>query len=182
MRPEILFPLFAPSATLKGVGPKLAPLVEKLAGPLVRDLAFTLPQGIVRRRPTTVANAIDGEVQTFTVRIDAHQPPGRAGLPYRIRCADETGFLFLTYFKVFGDSLMRSHPVGAARIVSGKAERYNNVELQITHPDYLVDAGRPDEVPQVEPIYPATAGLPARTVRRLALRWPSASWWARSSS
>ena len=32
MRPEILFPLFAPSASLKGVGPKLAPLLERLAG------------------------------------------------------------------------------------------------------------------------------------------------------
>ena len=28
MRPEILFPLFAPSETVKGVGPRLAPLVE----------------------------------------------------------------------------------------------------------------------------------------------------------
>lgn len=188
MRPEILFPLFAPSATLKGVGPKLAPLVEKLAGPLVRDLAFTLPQGIVRRRPTTVADAIEGEIQTFTVRIDAHQPPGKQGLPYRIRAADETGFIFLTYFKVFGDSLLKAHPVGASRIVSGRAERYS-VELQITHPDYVVDAGRPDDVPEIEPIYPATAGLPARTVRRLAMNalercpelpeWLDSGWKAR---
>ena len=43
MRPEILFPLFAPVRTLKGVGPKLAPLVEKLAGPLVRDVAVPAP-------------------------------------------------------------------------------------------------------------------------------------------
>ncbi|HEY5008439.1 MAG TPA: hypothetical protein VII42_10565, partial [Caulobacteraceae bacterium] len=40
MRPEILFPLFAPATSLKGVGPKLAPLVERLAGPLVRDVLF----------------------------------------------------------------------------------------------------------------------------------------------
>ena len=38
MRPEILFPLFAPASSLKGVGPKIAPLVEKAAGPRVRDL------------------------------------------------------------------------------------------------------------------------------------------------
>ena len=44
MRPEILFPLFASSATLKGVGPKLAPLVERVAGPLARDLAFLAPR------------------------------------------------------------------------------------------------------------------------------------------
>ena len=32
MRPEILFPLFSPVSTLKGVGPKVEPLVQKLAG------------------------------------------------------------------------------------------------------------------------------------------------------
>jgi ATP-dependent DNA helicase RecG len=34
MRPEILFPLFTSVSTLKGVGPRVAPLVEKLAGPV----------------------------------------------------------------------------------------------------------------------------------------------------
>lgn len=169
MRPEILFPLFTPSAKLKGVGPKLAPLLERVAGPLVRDVAFTLPQSVVRRRRTTVVEARDGEVQTFTVRIDEHMPPRRTGLPYRIRAIDPTGFVYLVYFKVFGDSLLKAHPVGAARVVSGKVDRSFGNELQITHPDYFLDAGRADEVPDIEPIYPATAGLPPRSVRRFAL-------------
>ncbi|MDB5440479.1 MAG: ATP-dependent helicase RecG, partial [Caulobacteraceae bacterium] len=191
MRPEILFPLFASSASLKGVGPKLAPLVERLAGPLVRDLAFTLPQALIHRRQTTIADAIDGQVQTFIVRIDAHLPPGKPGLPYRIRVADETGFLFLIYFKVFGDSLLRQHPVGAARAVSGEAKRFNTVELQITHPDWLIDAGKADEIPTVEAVYPATAGLPSRMVRRFALEalaktpdlpeWVDAGWKAKNA-
>ena len=134
MRPEILFPLFAPSASLKGVGQKLAPLLERLAGPLIRDVAFTLPQSLVHRRRTNAADARDGEIQTFVVRIDAHFPPGRPGLPYKLRTIDETGFLFLIYFKVFGDSLLKNNPVGAARAISGRAERFNG-ELPITHPD-----------------------------------------------
>lgn len=170
MRPEILFPLFAPATSLKGVGPKFAPLVERLAGPLVRDLLFLLPQDVIERRRTTVAEARSGEVQTFVVRIDAHLPPARRNAPYRIRALDETGYLFLIYFKVFGDHLVRQHPPGAARAVSGKAERFEGTgELQITHPDYLIDAGRLEEIPLVEAVYPATAGLPSRTVRRLAL-------------
>ena len=40
MRPEILFPLFAPITSLKGVGPRVAPLLERVAGPLVRDVLF----------------------------------------------------------------------------------------------------------------------------------------------
>ena len=49
MRPEILFPLFADVATLKGVGGKLAPLVAKAAGERVRDLLFLPPASLVQR-------------------------------------------------------------------------------------------------------------------------------------
>ncbi|MFT4251838.1 MAG: hypothetical protein QM608_05085, partial [Caulobacter sp.] len=65
MRPESLFPLYAAISTLKGVGPRVAPLVEKLAGPLVRDVLFSLPQALIRRTPTTAALAQDGQVATF---------------------------------------------------------------------------------------------------------------------
>ncbi len=180
MRPEILFPLFADVGTLKGLGPKLRPLVAKLAGEQVRDLLFLAPSGLVDRRERRIAEVQEGEVATLRVRIDAHQPPGRAGHPYRIRVADETGFAFLSWFKVFGDTLARSHPVGAERIASGKAERFNT-ELQLVHPDYLVPPERAGDVPLHEAVYPATAGLPARTVRRLALaaleRAPELAEW-----
>ncbi len=168
MRPEILFPLFADVGALKGLGPKLRPLVAKLAGERVRDLMFLAPTGLVDRRMRRIDEVQEGEVATLRVRIDAHQPPGRAGHPYRIRVADETGFAFLSWFKVFGDQLQRNHPLGAERIASGRAERFNT-ELQIIHPDYLVPMERAAEVPLHEPVYPATAGLPARTVRRLVL-------------
>ena len=169
MRPEILFPLFAPSTSLKGVGPKIAPLVEKLAGPLVRDVLLLAPSGVVERRRAKAAEAREGEAQIFLVRIDAHLPPRSAAQPYRIRVADETGFLFLVYFKVFGDSLKRQHPPGALRAVSGRVQRWEHgVEYQINHPDYLLPAERIDEIPTFEAIYPATAGLPSRTVRKLA--------------
>ena len=169
MRPEILFPLFAPSTSLKGVGPKIAPLVERLAGPLVRDLLLLAPSGVVERHRATAAEAREGEAQIFLVRIDAHLPPRGAGQPYRIRVADETGFLFLVYFKVFGDSLKRQHPEGAWRAVSGRVERWKfGVEFQINHPDYVLPADRLDEIPAFEAVYPATAGLASRTVRRLA--------------
>jgi ATP-dependent DNA helicase RecG len=188
MRPEILFPLFAQVETLKGVGPKLAPLVEKTAGPLVRDLMFLAPQGLVQRRPTSTAEARDAEVVILQVVIDAHQPPARAGLPYRIRARDETGFVFLNWFKGHGPHLARYHPVGERRSVSGKAERYSG-DLQIAHPDYIVPIERLDEIPRHEPVYPATAGLPSRTLRKLAAEalarapvmpeWQDPAWRAR---
>ena len=169
MRPEILFPLFAPSTSLKGVGPKVAPLVERLAGPLVRDVLLLAPSGVVERRHAKAAEAREGEAQIFQVRVDAHLRPRTSAQPYRIRVADDTGFLFLVYFKVFGDSLERQHPPGALRAVSGRVQRWEKgVEYQINHPDYMLPAERADEIPAFEAIYPATAGLPSRTVRKLA--------------
>ncbi|MFZ5669845.1 MAG: ATP-dependent DNA helicase RecG [Pseudomonadota bacterium] len=188
MRPEILFPLFAPATTLKGVGPKVAPLVERVAGPLVRDLLFLGPQALVHRVPTQVAAAVDGQVQSFIVQVEAHQKPPRMDIPWKIRCFDGTAFLTLVWFKGHGDHLMRQHPVGARRAVSGRIERWGG-EIQMAHPDYILPAERAAEIPEVEAVYPATQGLPSRTIRKLALEalarapdlpeWQDAAWLAR---
>ncbi|MDB5438078.1 MAG: ATP-dependent helicase RecG [Caulobacteraceae bacterium] len=188
MRPEILFPLFAPSSSLKGVGPKLAPQVERLAGPLVRDLLFLQPQRLVLRRLATFADAVEGEIVTVTLEIEAHQSPRRSDLPWRIRGFDGAGFITLTFFGAKGDYLIRQHPVGSRRVASGRIERYG-AEVQMVHPDYLLPAERAAEIPEIEAVYPATAGLHARTVRKLALEaldrapvlaeWQDPAWLAR---
>ncbi|OYX67513.1 MAG: ATP-dependent DNA helicase RecG, partial [Caulobacter sp. 32-67-35] len=191
MRPEILFPLFTPVSTLKGVGPRVAPLVERLAGPIVRDVLFTVPTSVIRRIATTVDRAVDGQVQTFIVSIDAHQPPSRLGQPWKIRAWDETGFLTLTWFKGHGPHLERQHPPGSRRAVSGKVERPERFasEFQMAHPEYILPEERAGEIPDFEPVYPATAGLPSRTFRRFALEalsraaplpeWLDPAWQAR---
>ncbi|WP_297510076.1 ATP-dependent DNA helicase RecG [uncultured Caulobacter sp.] len=191
MRPEILFPLFSSVSTLKGVGPRVAPLVEKLAGPIVRDVLFTPPTGLIRRAVTTVDKAVEGQVQTFVVTIDAHQPPQRVGYPWKVRAWDGTGFLTLIWFKGYGPHLERQHPKGARRAVSGKVERPDGFasELQIAHPDYLVEEARADDIPDIETVYPATHGLPSRVFRKFALEalsrapdlpeWQDDAWRAR---
>ena len=165
MRPEILFPLYREIAGLKGVGPRIEPALKRIAGPLVRDLLYTAPHNLVVREPATIATAREGAVQTFNVLIDQHQRSSRPGAPYKIRALDETGFLHIIFFKVFGDHLERAHPVGARRLVSGKVERWL-AEVQISHPDYLVDAGEADRIPRLEAVYPATEGLTSRQARR----------------
>ena len=47
MRPEILFPLFAPVTNLPGVGPRLAKLIENCVGPQLVDMLWHLPAGII---------------------------------------------------------------------------------------------------------------------------------------
>jgi ATP-dependent DNA helicase RecG len=188
MRPEILFPLFSPVSTLKGVGPKVEPLVQKLAGPLVRDMLFLGPQSLVHRTPTTVDSVVDGQVHTLIVDIEQHTKPPRMDVPYKIRAFDGTAFLTLIWFRGHGEHLLRNHPVGSRRVVSGKIERWGN-EIQMAHPDYIVAVEKAADVPEVEAVYPATAGLPARTVRKLAHEaltrapelpeWQDPAWAAR---
>ena len=81
MRPPSLFPLFAEVSTLKGVGPKILPLVQKLAGPLVRDLLFLSPSGLIVRRPMTAVTAVEGMVGIFEVVVDRLIVPGKPGAP-----------------------------------------------------------------------------------------------------
>ncbi|MCF8503310.1 MAG: ATP-dependent DNA helicase RecG [Caulobacter sp.] len=188
MRPEILFPLFASVSTLKGVGPKVEPLVERVAGPLVRDMLFLGPQSLIHRTPTTVDSVVDGQVHTLTVDVELHTKPARMDIPWKIRCFDGTAFLTLIWFKGHGDHLMRQHPVGSKRVVSGKIERWGN-EIQMAHPDYIVPVERAGEIPEMEAVYPATAGLPARNVRKMAHEalsrapelpeWQDPAWMAR---
>lgn len=164
MRPQILFPLFAEVSSLKGVGPKVLPLVQKVAGPLVRDLLFLPPSGVVVRRPMTAANATEGAVGLFEVMIDRLFVPGKPGAPIKVRASDETGFVHLIWFGGSAQHIERLLPKGQTRIVSGKVERFNN-EVQIVHPDIF----KPDEAADIamtEPVYPATQGLTSRQIRK----------------
>ena len=165
MRPQILFPLFAEVSTLKGVGPRVLPLVQKVAGPLVRDLLFLSPSGVIVRRPAEAATAVDGEVGVFTVTIDRLFTPSRPGAPLKVRASDPTGFVHLVWFGGSPQHIDRLLPRGETRLVAGKVERFNG-EVQIVHPD-IVTPDKAADIPASEPVYPATQGLSSRQLRKL---------------
>ncbi len=165
MRPQILFPLFAEVSSLKGVGPRVLPLVQKVAGPLVRDLVFLSPSGVVVRRPMEAATAVDGEVGIFEIVIDRLFVPSRPGAPLKVRASDPTGFVHLVWFGGSPQHIDRLLPRGETRLVSGKVERFNG-EVQIVHPD-IVTVDKAADIPASEPVYPATQGLTSRQLRKL---------------
>ena len=168
MRPEILFPLFAPITSLKGVGPRVAPLLEKVAGPIVRDVLWLKPHSLIRRTPAVLSAARDGETMTFEVAIHGYQAPRTKAQPWRVQVTDPTGFMTLVFFGRYGDQLAQRHPVGARRIVSGKVEE-SSFGRQMVHPDYILPPEKAGEIPELEAVYPATEGLPARRVRGFVL-------------
>ncbi|HEX6101763.1 MAG TPA: ATP-dependent DNA helicase RecG [Alphaproteobacteria bacterium] len=181
MRPPILYPLFAPVTSLPGIGPRIGKLIEKLAGPILVDLLWHLPSGIVDRsyRPK-LAEAEVGRIATLTVLIEKHVPGGTPRLPYRIRCRDETGALELIYFHVQGDYLKRLLPVGEVRVVSGRVDKFQGA-LQMAHPDYALPPEQAANLPPVEPVYPLASGIQpkvlAKAIQAALARAPELPEW-----
>lgn len=167
MRPEVLYPLFKPVTSLSGVGPRISTLVEKTAGGArLVDLCFHLPNGIIDRRfSPKVADAPIGALVTLIVRVDAHHPAPKRRLPYKVLCADETGFVTLAFFHARPEYLQSVLPAGETRVVSGRIEDYAG-ERQMVHPDQIGTLDELDDLRTVEPIYPLTAGLTAKPMRK----------------
>jgi len=166
MRPEILFPIFTPVTALPGIGPRLAKLVEKVAGPRIVDLLWLLPTGLIdRRHAPKLEDAEPGAIVTLRVTVGEHQPRRNKRQPYRIVCTDETGSLLLVFFHAKDEYLKRTLPTGETRIVSGKLEKYGD-RLQMVHPDHIGTEEEFAELARVEPIYPLTEGLTPKTMAK----------------
>lgn len=166
MRPQILFDLFKPVTALPGVGPRIEKLIEKAAGGKVVDLLWHLPSGIIDRRyAPLLAEAIPGRIATVTVTIDEHAAPKNRRQPYRVACHDASGELELVFFNARADWLSKTLPPGSERVISGTIERYQD-RLQMTHPDHMVPVKERETVEIVEPVYPLTAGLSLKVLRK----------------
>ncbi|MET3612665.1 ATP-dependent DNA helicase RecG [Rhizobium aquaticum] len=174
MRPAILDPLFAPLSTLPGIGPRMGELYAKLFDReniddcRVLDLVLHVPSSLIdRRNQPGIALAPEGAIVTIKGFVDRHQPPprGNASAPYRVFIHDETGELALTYFRVKGNWLEKALPVSADVIVSGKVNWFNG-RPSMVHPDYAATVEDMEKLPLVEPVYPMTAGLSPKALRK----------------
>ena len=171
LRPQSLFSLFADVTRIKGVGPAVKKLLQKLLGKSdleavrVKDLLFHIPvSAIDRRHMPPLGSAKDGEIITAVVTVELHEPPPagatRKGvpLPYKVRCHNESGYLNLVFFNARADYLTRMLPVGQQRVVSGVFQ-VTQYGWQMPHPDFIVPVAELEKVKGFEPVYPLTAGL-----------------------
>ena len=174
-RPASLDPLFRSLHSIKGVGPQLSALLTRFFGApegqeaVALDLLMHMPSGVVdRRRMDGVAGTFIGHTATLKLHIDRHQPPprGKPYVPHRVFAHDETGDIQLVYFRAQGNWVEKLLPVGEERYVSGQIGFFQG-EKQITHPDYVVEVGKFDSLPLVEPVYPLTHGLSAKALTKL---------------
>jgi ATP-dependent DNA helicase RecG len=170
MRPALLNPLFATAASLPGIGPKTAKLLDRLladTGEDARalDLLFHLPYAAIdrRNRPKIVDAPLD-TIVTLEVKAIEYRPPGaRSKAPYKVLVEDETGDVLLVFFLANHHWIEKSLPLGATRWVSGKLELWEG-HRQIVHPDRVLDREGFTRMEPVEPVYPSTEGLVQKTL------------------
>ena len=168
MRPPLLNPLFQSATALKGIGPRLMRPLTKLVGgkPEARilDVLFHVPWMVIdRSKMPEIVRAPHGGVVTIRATIDRHQPaPPRGRTPYKVYAYDETGELELVFFHAREEWLKQAMPVGETRYISGTVEWFNG-RPQMVHPDHILTEKDFSVLPLIEPVYPLTAGLAAKT-------------------
>ncbi|HEY4547600.1 MAG TPA: ATP-dependent DNA helicase RecG [Pedomonas sp.] len=165
MRPDSLFPLFAPATTLKGVGAALAKQLNRIKLDRVVDLIFHLPVDVVERPLwPSLRYAREGTTGTVAVTVADHVQGGPRS-PVRVLCHDSEGeTLTLVFFSTYGNTLSKRLPVGSERLVSGKLERFGAM-MQMVHPDYIVEADQFAQIPAREPVYGLTEGVTNKRMR-----------------
>ncbi len=165
--PVSLDPLLAPIASLPGVGPKRAALLEKAAGGgRVLDLVFHLPERIAERR--RVARPEDAPADTDAIlRVTATAiRPAKARLTNRryveVRTAEGVTIRILNGWLA---TVERQFPRGEPRWVSGRVKPEGE-GFSMANPDVARDA---EDLPALEPIHRLTESL-QRPVMAAAIR------------
>jgi ATP-dependent DNA helicase RecG len=135
----------------------VANLLTRVAGGTrVLDLLFHLPESFVdRRHRPTIKAAVAGQVATLEVEVVRHEAPAKPRQPWRVVVTDGTAFAELVFFK---PARAQSLAAGSRLLVSGKLDRFGD-RLTMPHPDYLAPADHPERIPELEPVWPLTAGL-----------------------
>ncbi|WP_375457892.1 ATP-dependent DNA helicase RecG [uncultured Enterovirga sp.] len=173
LRPTLLDPVFAPAASLPGVGPKIAPLLDRLLGEPGRparviDLVLHLPSAhLSRELKGSIAEAPVGEPVTLAVRVTEHRPAtfARGRAPFRVLVEDETGDVTLVFFGLPAPRVQQMLPLGARRLVSGTIELYDG-HRQMVHPARVVDERAGAEAATSEAVYGLTEGVTSRLIAK----------------
>lgn len=166
-RPFSLDSLFRPLTVLPGVGPKSVRLFENLiGGAKIVDLLWHKPVDFVDRSyAPKLADALDGKICTIEMTVMKHNAPPTRSMPYKVWCTDDTAAVNLIFFNANKDWVEKQLPEGKKVIVSGRMEIYQG-NRQIVHPDYITTPENKDTIEMIEPIYPLTAGLTNKSVRK----------------
>jgi ATP-dependent DNA helicase RecG len=159
MRPELLNPLFAEVAALKGVGPGLARPLDRLGLTRLRDLIYHLPDRFVARRAVADLDSasVGEQVVVALTPLEYRTSVGRG--PLRVLAADAAGNVCaLTFFGRNGGWAKKQLPLGETRWIAGRLDQYGQ-QLQMVHPDHIAQDSAALAGQLNEAVYPLAQGL-----------------------
>ncbi|MBS0271501.1 MAG: ATP-dependent DNA helicase RecG [Proteobacteria bacterium] len=160
MRPEILYPLFAPLENLKGVGPSLTKILRRLNLTRVLDLMWHLPVGVAHfPLKSSLMGCQPGQPIALVVSILEHEVPFKGHQkPYKVVCQAGQDLIDLTFFKAYPKTIETRLPVGEKRLICGTLDRFLGM-WQMAHPERIVPAEVAAYWQEKSPLYPLTAGF-----------------------
>ena len=167
MRPQNLNYILSSIAILKGVGPKLEKIINKLG--IIKNVHFiwNIPNNVIERK--YYKNIHDAEINslvTLNLNIIKHEPSRFRRQPYRIKCLCGETNIDLVFFNARHPMMRQMLPVNANKLISGKLEFFRN-NFQITHPTHITDLHNNKLIKNKEPVYNLTQGLNQRIMNKL---------------
>ena len=167
MRPEKLNYILSSISSLKGVGPKLEQIINKLG--IYKNIHFVwnIPNNILERK--FYENIHDAEINslvTLNLKIIKHEPSRFKRQPYIIKCICGDTNIDLVYFNARHPMLRQMLPTNENRLISGKLEYFRNT-FQITHPTHVSALNNNKIIKSKEAVYSLTSGLNQKIMNKL---------------
>ena len=159
MRPAHLDLLLSPINKLKGVGPKLENIINKLGIKLNVHFLWHFPYRVIEKKYyENIHDAPINQLVTLKIEVIKHYPSKFRRQPYRVSCLANETPLDIVYFNARHPVVRSVLPVKSVKMISGKLDFFKN-KFQITHPTNIENISDIQLLREKEPVYSLTAGL-----------------------
>ncbi|PIR20550.1 MAG: ATP-dependent DNA helicase RecG [Deltaproteobacteria bacterium CG11_big_fil_rev_8_21_14_0_20_47_16] len=164
-------PLATPVQYVKGVGPRIAALLEKRGITTVEHLFFHLPTRYIdRRNVSKISQLTIGKDRTTVARVQSQGARiiGRGRRVYEVVFTDGTGQLIARWFRFNGKIMGKRFLLDTDYLLAGDVSFFGRGK-QMIHPEIESMSDPEDSLigGRILPIYPSTEGLSQRMIRKI---------------
>jgi len=168
---ESLKVLAQPIQFVKGVGPRIASILEKKKILTVEDLLTFLPRRYEdRRHIKKITETVIGAKETVVGEIVSAQFEGYgAKKVFQVTISDTSGRLVASWFKGSPSFLKSTFKPGNKVIFTGEVRSFKGLRSMV-HPDFEVISDEDDDslhFKRIVPIYSESEGLHQKTIRKI---------------
>lgn len=164
---------------IKGIGPKLAALLEKKEICTVEDALYLLPLRYEdRRRLLPISSLCPGQSAVFSGTVLSAEATTTKGgrRVFEALVRDDSGTIVCKWFHANAVWMKRTWKVGRIGVFSGEVNQFG-FRREVHHPDveWLPEGGElqallqsdPANFGRIVPVYPLTEGIHQKTMRRV---------------